>query len=158
MPTAARQGSNAMKELAEALNALVADYFALYLKTKNYHWHVSGPHFRDYHLMLDDQATQLLATTDPIAERVRKLGGTTLKSIGEIGKLQRVQDDNADGVSARAMLETLMADNKVLIGSLREAHELCDEHEDVATASLIETWIDEAEGRTWFLYEATRSP
>ncbi|HTS90800.1 MAG TPA: DNA starvation/stationary phase protection protein [Stellaceae bacterium] len=157
MTTAARQGSNAIMELAGALNALVADYFALYIKTKNYHWHVSGPHFRDYHLLLDDQATQLLETTDPIAERVRKLGGTTVKSIGEIGKLQRVNDDNADGVAARAMLETLMADNKALVGRLREAHALCDEHEDVATASLIETWIDEAEGRAWFLYEATRS-
>jgi len=157
MTTAARQGSNAIMELAGALNALVADYFALYIKTKNYHWHVSGPHFRDYHLLLDDQATQLLETTDPIAERVRKLGGTTVKSIGEIGKLQRVHDDDADGVAARAMLETLMADNKALVGRLREAHALCDEHEDVATASLIETWIDEAEGRAWFLYEATRS-
>jgi len=157
MTTAARQGSNAIMELAGALNALVADYFALYIKTKNYHWHVSGPHFRDYHLLLDDQATQLLETTDPIAERVRKIGGTTVKSIGEIGKLQRVHDDNTGGVAARAMLETLMADNKALAGRLREAHALCDEHEDVATASLIETWIDEADGRAWFLYEATRS-
>ena len=149
--------SNAVRDLAGALNILVADMFALYLKTKNFHWHVSGPHFRDYHLMLDEQADQIFATTDDIAERVRKLGGTTLRSIGHIGRLQRVLDNDADFVTPLDMLAELRDDNEQLVASLRETHGLCDEHNDVASASLIENWIDEAERRTWFLFEATRS-
>ncbi len=149
--------SNAVRDLAGALNILVADMFALYLKTKNFHWHVSGPHFRDYHLMLDEQADQIFATTDDIAERVRKIGGTTLRSIGHISRLQRVLDNDADFVTPLDMLAELRDDNKQLVASLRETHALCDEHNDVASASLIENWIDEAERRTWFLFEATRS-
>ncbi|MGA2945552.1 MAG: DNA starvation/stationary phase protection protein [Xanthobacteraceae bacterium] len=148
--------SNAVRDLAGALNMLLADMFALYLKTKNFHWHVSGPHFRDYHLMLDEQGDQIFATTDAIAERVRKIGGTTLRSIGHIGRLQRIQDNNADFVTPLDMLAELRDDNKQLVANLRETHDLCDEHRDVATASLIEVWIDEAERRTWFLFEATR--
>jgi starvation-inducible DNA-binding protein len=148
--------SNAVRDLAGALNILLADMFALYLKTKNFHWHVSGPHFRDYHLMLDEHADQIFATTDPIAERVRKIGGTTLRSIGHIGRLQRIEDNNADFVTPLDMLAELRDDNKQLVANLRETHDLCDEHRDVATASLIEVWIDEAERRTWFLFEATR--
>jgi starvation-inducible DNA-binding protein len=147
---------NAVKDIAGALNILLADMFALYLKTKNFHWHVSGPHFRDYHLLLDEQGEQIFATTDDIAERVRKLGGTTLRSIGHIGRLQRVLDNDADFVTPMDMLAELRDDNKQLTTSLREVHDLCDEHGDVATASLIENWIDEAERRTWFLFEATR--
>jgi len=147
---------NAVREIAGALNILLADVFALYLKTKNFHWHMSGPHFRDYHLMLDEQADQIFAVTDPIAERVRKLGGLTLRSIGHIGRLQRVLDNDADYVTPMDMLAELRNDNRQLVTSLREAHGLCDEHGDVATASLIEVWIDEAERRTWFLFEATR--
>ena len=149
-------GSNAVKEIAGALNALAADVFALYLKTKNFHWHVSGPHFRDYHLLLDEQASQIFAVTDPIAERVRKLGGTTLRSIGHVSRLQRLADNDADYVEPLDMLSELRDDNKSLIASLRETHGLCDEHNDVATASLIEVWIDEAERRVWFLFEASR--
>jgi len=130
--------------------------FALYLKTKNFHWHVSGPHFRDFHLMLDEQSDQIFATTDAIAERVRKIGGTTLRSIGQIGRLQRILDNDADFVTPLDMLAELRDDNRQLTASLRETHDLCDEHGDVASASLIEVWIDEAERRTWFLYEATR--
>jgi starvation-inducible DNA-binding protein len=130
--------------------------FALYLKTKNFHWHVSGPHFRDYHLLLDEHAEQIFATTDDIAERVRKIGGTTLRSIGQISRLQRVLDNDADYVTPLDMLAELRDDNKQLVARLRETHGLCDEHGDVATASLIENWIDEAERRTWFLYEVTR--
>jgi starvation-inducible DNA-binding protein len=148
--------SNAVRDLAGALNMLLADMFALYLKTKNFHWHVSGPHFRDYHLMLDEQGDQIFATTDAIAERVRKIGGTTLRSIGHIGRLQRIQDNNADFVTPLDMLAELRDDNKQLVANLRETHDLCDDHRDVATASLIEVWIDEAERRTWFLFEATR--
>jgi starvation-inducible DNA-binding protein len=148
--------SNAVRDLAGALNILLADMFALYLKTKNFHWHVSGPHFRDYHLMLDEHADQIFATTDPIAERVRKIGGITLRSIGHIGRLQRIEDNNADFVTPLDMLAELRDDNKQLAANLRETHDLCDEHRDVATASLIEVWIDEAERRTWFLFEATR--
>jgi len=149
-------GSNAIKDLSQALNALLADMFALYLKTKNFHWHVSGPHFRDYHLLLDEQADQIFATTDAIAERVRKLGGTTLRSVGHIARLQRVDDNDADYVGARDMLAELQADSLKLVAHMRTAHDLCDRHRDVATASLIEVWIDEAERRTWFLFEAGR--
>jgi starvation-inducible DNA-binding protein len=147
---------NAVADISGALNILLADMFALYLKTKNFHWHVSGPHFRDFHLMLDEQAEQIFATTDAIAERVRKIGGTTLRSIGHIGKLQRVLDNDADFVTPLDMLAELRDDNKQLAGRLRETHGVCDEQGDVATASLIEVWIDEAERRTWFLFEATR--
>jgi starvation-inducible DNA-binding protein len=146
----------ATTEVAEALNAVLADVFALYMKTKNFHWHVSGPHFRDYHLLLDEQAAQIYATTDDIAERVRKIGGTTLRSIGQIASLQRVEDNNADFVPPLDMLRELMSDNKTFAANLREAHELCDKHDDIATASLIENWIDETERRTWFLFEASR--
>ena len=149
-------GSNAAKEIGGALNALLADVLALYLKTKNFHWHVSGPHFRDYHLLLDEQADQIFATTDPIAERVRKLGSTTLRSIGHIARLQRLTDNNADYVEPQDMLAELREDNQALIVSLRQVHDLCDERNDVATASLIEVWIDEAEKRVWFLFEATQ--
>jgi starvation-inducible DNA-binding protein len=149
-------GSQATKDISAALSLLLADFFALYLKTKNFHWHVSGPHFRDYHLLLDEQADQLYATTDPIAERVRKLGGTTLRSIGQISRLQRVADNDADYVTASDMLGELREDNQQLAVRMREAHRICDEHGDVATASLIEVWIDEAERRVWFLYEAGR--
>jgi starvation-inducible DNA-binding protein len=148
---------NAVRDLAGALNILLADMFGLYLKTKNFHWHMSGPHFRDYHLLLDEQGDQILAATDAIAERVRKLGGTTLRSIGHIGRLQRIEDNDADFVTAMDMLAELRDDNKQLVARMRETHDLCDEHSDVATASLLEVWIDEAERRTWFLYEATRA-
>jgi starvation-inducible DNA-binding protein len=147
---------NAARDLGAALNALLADTFALYLKTKNFHWHVSGPHFRDYHLLLDEQADQIFATTDDIAERVRKIGGTTLRSVGHISRLQRVLDNDADFVSPQDMMAELRDDNRDLVQRLRELHDLCDEHGDVATASLIETWIDEAERRTWFLFETGR--
>ena len=147
---------NAVTETSGALNILLADMFALYLKTKNFHWHVSGPHFRDYHLLLDEQGEQIFATTDDIAERVRKIGGVTLRSIGHIGRLQRVLDNDADFVTPLDMLAELRDDSKQLVASLRETHAICDEHEDVATASLIENWIDEAERRLWFLFEATR--
>ena len=147
---------NAVRDISGALNILLADVFALYLKTKNFHWHVSGPHFRDYHLLLDEQAEQIFAITDPIAERVRKLGGTTLRSVGQIGRLQRVLDNDADFVTPLDMLAELRDDNKQLVANLRETHGLCDEQGDVATASLLEVWIDEAERRTWFLFEAAR--
>ena len=130
--------------------------FALYMKTKNFHWHISGPHFRDYHLLLDEQADQIFAATDAIAERVRKIGGTTLRSIGNISRQQRILDNDADFVAPDDMLAELRDDNKQLTASLRETHDLCDEHGDVASASLIENWIDEAERRTWFLFEASR--
>jgi starvation-inducible DNA-binding protein len=146
----------ATKDIAGAMNAILADVFALYLKTKNFHWHMSGPHFRDYHLLLDEHADQLFAMTDPIAERIRKLGGPTLKSIGHIARLQRVSDNDAEYVEPLDMLAELADDNKTLATRLREAHNVCDEHRDVATASLIEVWIDETERRTWFLFEATR--
>jgi starvation-inducible DNA-binding protein len=148
---------NAVRDLAGALNILLADMFGLYLKTKNFHWHVSGPHFRDYHLLLDEQGEQIFATTDAIAERVRKIGGTTLRSIGHIARLQRVADNDADFVTPLDMLAELRDDNKQLVARMRETHDLCDEHRDVATASLIEVWIDEAERRTWFLFEASRA-
>jgi starvation-inducible DNA-binding protein len=148
--------SNAIRDISGALTTLLADMFALYLKTKNFHWHMSGPHFRDYHLLLDEQAEQIFATTDDIAERVRKIGGTTLRSIGHISRLQRIVDNDADYVTPMDMLAELRDDNKQLTASLRETHGLCDEGEDVASASLLEVWIDEAERRTWFLFEATQ--
>jgi starvation-inducible DNA-binding protein len=147
---------DAITEISGALCILLADMFALYVKTKNYHWHMSGPHFRDYHLLLDEQADQIFATTDDIAERARKIGGTTIRSIGHISRLQRVQDNDADFVTPMDMLAELRDDNKQLTANMRETHGLTDEHGDVATTSLLENWIDEAERRTWFLYEATR--
>lgn len=149
-------GADARRDVSGALNALLADLFALYLKTKNFHWHVSGPHFRDYHLLLDEQADQIFATTDVIAERVRKIGATTLRSIAHIGHLQRVQDNDAEYVTPLDMLAELREDNADLVRRMRDAHDLCDEQRDVATASLFEIWIDEAERRTWFLFEASR--
>lgn len=149
-------GANATRDIAGGLNILLADVVALYFKTKNFHWHVSGPHFRDYHLLLDEQATQIDAMTDPIAERVRKLGGTTIRSVGHVARLQRVLDNDADYVTPLDMLAELREDNKELTSRMRQLHELCDEHNDVATASLIENWIDEAEQRTWFLFESGR--
>ena len=149
-------GAEATRDIAGALNILLADVFALYFKTKNFHWHVSGPHFRDYHLLLDEQGDQIYATADPIAERVRKVGGTTLRSIGHIAKLQRVLDNDAEYVSPLDMLAELKDDNMQLATHMRAAHEICDEHRDIATASLLEVWIDEAEKRTWFLFEASR--
>ena len=143
-------------DIPVALTALLADMFALYLKTKNFHWHVSGPHFRDYHLLLDEQAGQILGTTDTIAERVRKLGGQTIKSIGHIGQLQRIKDNDAEEVAPRNMLAELLDDNRRLAGQMLETHTLCDGRGDVASASLIEVWIDEAQGRVWFLLEAVR--
>ncbi len=147
---------NAQRDIAGALNALCADFFALYLKTKNFHWHISGPHFRDYHLLLDEQAEQIFGTTDPLAERVRKIGGTTLRSIGHIGRLARVLDNDADFVTPLDMLAELRDDNLRLAVAMKAAHDLCDECGDVATASLLEVWIDEAERRAWFLFEASR--
>jgi starvation-inducible DNA-binding protein len=146
----------ATKDISGALTVLLADMFALYLKTKNFHWHMSGPHFRDYHLLLDEQGDQIFAATDAMAERVRKIGGTTLRSIGQISRLQRLLDNDADFVTPRDMLAELRDDNKQLAGFMRAAHTVCDEHEDVASASLLENWIDEAEQRTWFLFEAAR--
>jgi starvation-inducible DNA-binding protein len=146
----------ATRDISAALSGLLADVFALYLKTKNFHWHMSGPHFRDYHLLLDEQADQLYEMTDPIAERIRKVGGTTLRSIGHIKRTQRVLDNDADYVEPQDMLAELRDDNMTLAGRLREAHDVADEHRDVATASLIENWIDETERRVWFLFEAAR--
>ena len=146
----------ATREIAGAMNAILADVYALYLKTKNFHWHLSGPHFRDYHLLFDEQADQIFAMTDAIAERVRKVGGSTVRSIGQIARMQRVSDNDADYVEPSDMLAELREDNKALAGRLREAHNVCDEHRDIATASLIEVWIDETERRTWFLFEAGR--
>ena len=149
--------SDATRDISAALAGLLADVFTLYLKTKNFHWHMSGPHFRDYHLLLDDQADQIYAMTDPIAERVRKVGGTTLHSIGQIGRLQRVLDNDADYVGPLDMLAELQGDNKQLAASFRAAHDVCEEHGDIATTSLIEVWIDETERRAWFLFEASRN-
>jgi starvation-inducible DNA-binding protein len=146
----------ATKDVAATMNAILADVFALYLKTKNFHWHMSGPHFRDYHLLLDEHADQLFAMTDPIAERVRKIGGLTLRSIGQISRTQRVLDNDAEYVEPLDMIAELADDNKTLAARLREAHNVCEEHRDVATTSLIEVWIDETERRTWFLFEITR--
>ena len=149
--------AGAARDIAAALNAILADVFALYLKTKNFHWHMSGPHFRDYHLLLDEQADQLFAMTDPIAERVRKLGEITVRSIGQISRTQRVLDNDAQYVEPSDMLAELRDDNKGLVASLRETHNVCEEHRDVASASLIEVWIDETERRTWFLFESGRA-
>jgi starvation-inducible DNA-binding protein len=146
----------AVEQLSAALNTLLADAFALYLKTKNFHWHVSGRHFRDYHLMLDEQSDAIFATTDQLAERVRKLGGTTLRSIGQISKLQTIKDNDEDYVPPRGMLRELMEDNKKMAAAMRKAHKLADDHEDSGTAGLLETFIDETERRTWFLFEASR--
>jgi starvation-inducible DNA-binding protein len=148
--------TNATKDISPALEALLADVFVLYMKTKNFHWHMSGAHFRDYHLLLDEQADQIFAMTDPIAERARKIGGTTLRSIGHVGRLQRLLDNDAEYVTPLDMLAELRDDNKQLAASMRETHEVCDKHGDVATASLLEVWIDETERRTWFLFETTR--
>ena len=147
---------DAVKDISTALNGLLADAFALYLKTKNFHWHISGPHFRDYHLLLDEQGEQIFATTDVLAERVRKVGGTTLRSIGDIAKHQSIRDNDAPFVAPNDMLRELMADNKTYIENMRKAHKLVDDHQDVATASLLEVFIDEAEKRCWFLFEASR--
>jgi starvation-inducible DNA-binding protein len=157
-PTAIPSGfdADAVASLSRALTDLLADLFALYVKTKNFHWHISGPHFRDYHRLLDDQGDQIFATTDDIAERVRKIGGVTLRSIGQIAKFKRVADNEEEFVPAQDMLIELREDNAQLAGRLRAAHAVCDQHGDVASASLIENWIDEAERRVWFLYEATR--
>jgi starvation-inducible DNA-binding protein len=148
--------SEATRDISAAMNAILADVFALYVKTKNFHWHMSGHHFRDYHLLLDEHADQLFAMTDAIAERVRKIGGLTLHSIGEIARTQRVLDNDAEYVEPLDMLAELKDDNKTMAARLREAHNVCDEHRDIATASLIEVWVDETERRTWFLFEATR--
>jgi starvation-inducible DNA-binding protein len=146
----------ATRDISGAMNAILADVFALYMKTKNFHWHMSGPHFRDYHLLLDEQGDQLFAMTDPIAERIRKVGGATLKSIGHIGRTQRVLDNDAEYVEPEDMLAELCEDSKAFTVRLREAHGVCEEHNDIATGSLIEVWIDETERRTWFLFEASR--
>jgi len=147
---------DATRDIAGGLNAILADVFALYLKTKNFHWHMSGPHFRDYHLLLDEQSDQLYAMTDPIAERIRKVGGMTLRSIGQISRMQRISDNDAEYVDPLDMLAELREDNKTLAARLREVHDVCDENSDIASASLIENWIDETERRTWFLFEASR--
>ncbi len=148
---------NAVRDISVAFNILLADVFALYMKTKNFHWHMSGPHFRDYHLLLDEQSDQIFAMTDAIAERVRKIGGTTLRSIGQVSRLQRVLDNDAEFVTPLDMLAELRDDNRQLVANMREAHALCDENGDVASASLLENWIDETERRTWFLYESSQS-
>ena len=148
--------SEATRDISAALAELLADVFALYMKTKNFHWHMSGPHFRDYHLLLDEHGDQIFAMTDPMAERARKIGGATLRSIGDISRRQRLLDNDADYVDPKDMLAELRDDNKSLTKSLREVHNVCDEYGDVATASLLEVWIDETERRTWFLFEATR--
>ncbi len=149
-------GANASKDIAGSMNGILADVFAIYLKTKNFHWHMSGPHFRDYHLLLDEQADQLYAMTDPIAERIRKTGGSTLRSIGHIARIQRIKDNDAEYVDPLDMLAELREDNQTLAARLREVHEVVDEHRDIATASLIENWIDETERRIWFLFESSR--
>ena len=149
-------GADATRDISGALNALLADTFALYLKTKNFHWHMSGPRFRDLHLLLDEQGEQIFATTDDIAERVRKIGGTTIRSIGHIARLQRISDNDADFVTPQDMLAELRDDNMRLAGFLRETHGVCEEYKDIATASLIENWLDETERRVWFLFEIAR--
>ncbi len=148
---------NAVRDISAGLGGLLADVFALYLKTKNFHWHMSGSHFRDYHLLLDEQSDQIFAMTDPIAERTRKIGGTTIRSIGHIARQQRLLDNDAEYVTPQDMLSELRDDNQQLTREMRRVHELCDEHGDVATASLLENWIDETERRVWFLYESTRA-
>ena len=149
-------GADASRDISAALNGILADVLALYFKTKNFHWHLSGPHFRDYHLLFDEQGEQLYAMSDPLAERVRKVGGTTLRSIGHIARLQRVADNDADYVEPADMLAELCSDNQALSARLREAHGVCETHHDIASASLIENWLDETERRTWFLFEAGR--
>src|SRR5471030_2233995 len=149
-------GEKASNDIAGAMNGILADVFALYLKTKNFHWHMSGPHFRDYHLLLDEHADQIYAMADPISERIRKVGGATLRSIGHIARIQRVLDNDADYVEPLDMLAELREDNKMLSARLREMHGVVEHHHDIATASLIENWIDESERRTWFLYESSR--
>lgn len=156
LATSSALGANAVREISAALGGLLADVFALYLKTKNFHSHMSGRHFRDYHLLLDEQGGELFAMTDPVAERARKLGGTTLRSIGHIGRQQRIRDNEADYVTPDDMLAELREDNQQLAAIMRQLHNVCEEHGDLATASLLEVWIDEAERRTWFLYETTR--
>lgn len=149
-------GANATKDLAAALNGVLADTFALYMKTKNFHWHMSGPHFRDYHLLLDEHSEQIFAMTDVIAERVRKIGGNTLRSIGDISRHTRIDDNDAPYVAPDDMLAELREDNQRVVAAMREAHDVCDEHNDVASASLLENFIDQAERRVWFLYEIGR--
>lgn len=149
-------GENAVKDISAALTGVLADAFALYIKTKNFHWHMSGPHFRDYHLMLDEQGEQIFAITDDVAERCRKIGGTTLRSIGQIAREQRIPDNDADFVTPEDMLAELAQDNRIFASLLRAAHAVCEEHNDFASTSLIENWLDEAERRTWFLFEASR--
>jgi len=149
-------GSDARRDISGELNALLADFFALYLKTKNFHWHMSGPNFRDYHLLLDEQSDEIYATFDPIAERVRKLGGKTIRSTGHITRLQRLMDNDADFVTPGDMLAELRDDNSRVVTYMRETHGLCDNYSDVATASVLENWIDEAERRIWFLFESGR--
>lgn len=156
LQTPSGHSGDAVAAISGALNMLLADTYALFIKTKNFHWHVSGPHFRDYHLLFEEQAAQILAITDVIAERVRMIGGGTLRSIGQIGKLQRLQDNDEPYVPPGDMMRELMDDNRALIASMREAHGLCDEHRDVATVSLLEEWINQAEMRVWFLFEASR--
>jgi starvation-inducible DNA-binding protein len=158
MATPSDLDARAATDIGAAMNGVLADVFALYLKTKNFHWHMSGPHFRDYHLLLDEQADQIFAMTDPVAERVRKLGAQTLKSIGQISKMQQVLDNDADYVEPQEMLAELREDNSALAARMREAHEICDRYRDVATASLIEVWIDETERRVWFLFETAGRP
>jgi starvation-inducible DNA-binding protein len=148
--------TSATMDISAAMNGILADVFALYLKTKNFHWHMSGPHFRDYHVMLDEQADQIYAMADPIAERIRKVGGTTLRSIGHIARTQRILDNDALYVEPSDMLAELCEDNKTIVARLREAHNVCEDHKDIATTSMIEVWIDETERRTWFLFEAGR--
>ena len=148
--------ADAVSQISAKMNEILATTFALYIKTKNFHWHVSGPHFRDYHLLLDEQAEQIFASTDDIAERVRKIGGITLRSIGQISKLQGIEDNDASYVAPGDMLRELMGDNKKVVAAMRACHKICDDHEDVATASLLENFIDQAERRTWFLFEASR--
>jgi len=156
LDTPTNLGSNATKDISAALTVLLADVFALYVKTKNFHWHISGPHFRDYHLLLDEQAAQIFAMTDEIAERARKIGGTTIRSIGHIARVKHIEDNDADFVTPEDMLAELKEDNLALTQGMRQIHNVCDEHGDVATASLIENWIDETERRIWFLFETTR--
>jgi starvation-inducible DNA-binding protein len=156
MNTPTDLSADAVEKVAKALNGLLADAFALYLKTKNFHWHLSGRHFRDYHLMLDEQSDQIFATTDPLAERVRKIGGRTLRSIGEVAKLQTIKDNDEAYVPPVEMLRELMNDNKKMAAAMRKAHEVCDDANDIASASLLENYIDDTERRTWFLFEASQ--
>jgi starvation-inducible DNA-binding protein len=149
--------ADAVRDICAGVNGLLADVFALYMKTKNFHWHMSGPHFRDYHLLLDEHGDQIFAMTDPLAERARKIGGTTLRSIGHIARQQRIPDNDAEYVEPKDMLAELREDNQKLVAEMRQVHNVCDKYADVATASLLEVWIDETERRTWFLFEATRS-